>query len=145
MEHLSPTLSCLYELKRSLAQSKPLREGLSDFISRHPGPLASTLRIWLSYFEANRLHELPSLDWTSDYQPVLIVALEAGLCGQPIQDQLNQLIEEVELASQLEIENYLTRLPFKALVPVFLFQFPAFILLIFGPVFSQLISGVSNA
>ena len=144
MENLTPSLSCLYSVKRSLFQGKSLREALLLYINEQQKGFAASLAIWLNYVEANSLATLPDLKLSSDYQKSIIVCFEAGMNGQPIQTQLEQLIQEVEAASLLEVDEHIATLPLKALLPVFLFQFPAFLLLIFGPVLSQLLNGVQD-
>ncbi len=131
-------------MKRSLFQGKSLRDALLLYISEEPKGFAASLAIWLNYFESNSLAVLPDLQLSSDYQKSLLVCFEAGMNGQPIQVQLEQLTQEVEAASLLEIDAHIASLPLKALLPVFLFQFPAFLLLIFGPVLSQLLNGVQD-
>jgi hypothetical protein len=145
MENLTPSLACLYYIKRCLAQGISLHEALRAYSFEAKDEFASKLGLWLNYFESNGLSALPDLGLTSDYQKSLLICFEAGLQGQPLQEQLVQLTDEVELASSLEVDEFLSRLPFKAMLPVFLFQLPAFLLLIFGPVFIHLGEGVHYA
>lgn len=142
MENLTPSLACLYFSRRYMSQGKSLRETLAAYVQESSDGFASSLSIWLSYFDADRLDALPNLNLTSDIQSSLLECFEAGLRGQPILRQLERLTEEAEAASALEVDEYLVKLPFKALLPVFSFQLPAFLLLIFGPVLSQMSEGI---
>ena len=144
MDHIAPSLSLLYSLKRNLSRQLPLREALSIYINENSSGWGASLSTWMTYAESGQLESLPELGLTSDCQKAILSCLEAGIRGQPIQRQLEELIVEAETSSQLEIDEYIARLPLKALTPIFLFQFPAFLLLIFGPVLSQLIYGVNN-
>lgn len=145
MEGLSPSLSCLYFVRRRLAQGYTLRECLTDFIKLDSGDFSASLSMWLNYYESAQTEFLPEIRWSSDYQPILISTFESGLNGRPIEEQLEQLTAEVEVAHRHEVDEFIAKLPLKALTPVFLFQFPAFLLLIFGPVLGQFVNGVSNA
>lgn len=144
MEGLSPSLDCLYFIRRRLAQGYTLRESLTDFVKDHSTEFSASLSIWLNYYESAQIEFLPEIRWSSDYQPILITAFESGLNGRPIEEQLEQLTLEVEVAHRHEVDEFIAKLPLRALTPVFLFQFPAFLLLIFGPVLGQFIRGVTN-
>lgn len=142
MESLSPSLKCLYSIKRCLAQGLSLFEALKQFVEQCDSPFSVSLMIWLNYFESNNLENFPDQRWSSNYQPMLIESFRMGLTGCPIEERIDQLILEVEAAHRLEVDEFITLLPLKALMPVFLFQFPAFLLLIFGPVLSEFFKGV---
>ncbi|MEN0059151.1 MAG: hypothetical protein AAGB31_09985, partial [Bdellovibrio sp.] len=50
---------------------------------------------------------------------------------------LNRLEEEIIEACREEMAERLAQLPFILLVPLLLFQFPAFLLLLFGPLLNN--------
>lgn len=76
--------------------------------------------------------------FASHWQEAFWELLERGCGGQPISEALLQLQEEVEKAVDHELELHIAGLPFKALVPLLLFQFPAFLLLLLGPIVREL-------
>jgi hypothetical protein len=69
----------------------------------------------------------------SRYRRSLLELLERGLRGESIYVYLCQLEQETIEACQDEISRKLSKLPFLLLGPLLLMQFPAFLLLLFGP------------
>jgi hypothetical protein len=59
--------------------------------------------------------------------------LQQGLRGESIYQQICSLEEEVLEATKLEIEEFVSLLPMKSLIPLLFFQFPAFLALLLGP------------
>lgn len=70
---------------------------------------------------------------SSLYRRSLLQILERGLRGEAVYSVLLQLETELVEACQEEISNKVARLPFILLIPLLLFQFPAFLMLLFGP------------
>lgn len=144
MENMTPSMSCLIIVLRTLAEGKSLKQGVDHYIANQPGKFANQLALWLHYFSNDRLQELPNLDLESDCQRAVLDCLEAGFRGFPIQSSLKNLLLEAETAAKIEVQEYLALLPLRALLPLFLFQFPAFIAIIFGPLLLQMFTGVSD-
>ena len=48
----------------------------------------------------------------------------------------------MELAIQSEIDQYVSDLPLRAMLPLLFFQFPAYLLLLLGPILLQFIKGL---
>lgn len=90
------------------------------------------LHHWIQIGQLDKIHELAS-ERANLESEVLILILD-GLADQAIESRLSQLIQEVEFQSELDIANHLERLPTLMLVPILLFQFPAFLILLLGPI-----------
>jgi hypothetical protein len=72
----------------------------------------------------------------------LILLLEKGLLGEPILQNLTTFAEEVQEQSFAEIELFLAQLPFRMLLPLLFFLFPAFLLLLLGPLLLRVVAGL---
>ena len=48
------------------------------------------------------------------------------------------VVREVEAAAELELQAHVAQLPLKVLLPLLFFQFPAYLLLLLGPVLREL-------
>lgn len=67
------------------------------------------------------------------YYEIFWELVERGLSAQPVVPSLKHLLEEAESLSRADLERHISLLPFKALVPLLFFQFPAFLVLMIGP------------
>lgn len=81
----------------------------------------------------------------SSYQKALFALLERGLSGQPILEALQALESETLRAASSELDTHVGRLPFLSMVPLFTFQFPAYLILLIGPIFSQLLQQMGGS
>ena len=62
-------------------------------------------------------------------------------CAKPhadAMDALRALETEVESKAEAELDAHVAALPFKVLLPLLLFQFPAYLLLLLGPLLREL-------
>ncbi|MCC7403463.1 MAG: hypothetical protein IT288_03615 [Bdellovibrionales bacterium] len=144
MEGLAPPLKFILFLRLEIENGNSIRVGLDRYLDRHSGDeMSSLLERWLGQREAwgtagLRTHR----GWTVWRQSVIEV-LERGLVGEAILESLGVLEIEVGEAAQAQLENDVSSLPFQALVPVLMFQFPAFMMLLVGPLLQDLVNGMA--
>jgi hypothetical protein len=67
----------------------------------------------------------------------IVDVLEMGLRGESIYPQICALEDELFEATKLEIEEHTAVLAIKSLIPLLMFQFPAFLMLLIGPFVAQ--------
>ncbi len=146
MEGLAPPLKCLIDVQSAIANGETARAGVKRYLaSTSASPeFASALRNFLFCFEQGR-------DWRTDlsklkspYRRALIETISFGMNGQSIAVHLQSLREELESAAEAEIQQHIEMLPLKMLIPLLLFQFPAFLLLLFGPLLQHLIEELNK-
>lgn len=133
MESIAPPLVLLAAVKRAMEKGQPVRQGIQGYLKTNEGDFAKMVTRWWALLQQGQetiflLRELQSL-----HRQVLLQLLERGLAGESIYNALLQLESELIEACQDELANKIARLPFLLLVPLLLFQFPAFLLLLFGP------------
>ncbi len=141
METLAPSLHLLIYVRFSLESGESLRKTLQDYetLENHP-EWTPFLRRWMT---ARQLGQditplIKSLKTPS--QRALIQLLNQGLGGESIHPVLVQLEEELLEQANDEIEEFVSTLPLKALMPLLLFQFPAYLILMLAPLLISLIS-----
>jgi hypothetical protein len=81
---------------------------------------------------------------SSPYRRELISLVGLGLSGAPVVAKLRELEVEIRWACQDELDLFIARLPLRALLPVLLIQFPAFLILLFGPILSEFTRSLSQ-
>jgi hypothetical protein len=141
VEGLAPVLRCLIEIQSALQNGEPVRAGLQKFIQSTPGrdEVGEGFRRLLFAWDQGGDWRAVILRMATPYRRALGEIVVSGLRGQPVLLHLEELRGEIEKACEIEIKRRLELLPMKMLVPLLLFQFPAFLLLLFGPLLGRLI------
>ena len=137
METLAPALELVLEVRFAIEKGESLKRTLWNYIGQNSiQSWCDILRIWLQMLETGRSPE-NILQKRSFAERRVLELLEQGLRGESIFSQLCSLEEELFEASRLEMEGFVATLSVKALIPLLFFQFPAFLLLLFGPFLTQ--------
>jgi hypothetical protein len=145
MEGLAPPLKCAIELQAAIRNGESVRTGVHRFVgtARADDEFATYLRGLLVAWERG-LEWRSSLDTQSPQRRALVEIVANGIAGHAIASQLDAVRLEVERACEHEIREHLELLPLKMLVPLLLFQFPAFLLLMFGPLLRHLVEEMNR-
>lgn len=133
MENLAPPLELLMDVRFGLEKGQSLKKTLLHYIEAQPeDPWRQQLGLWLKFQELGRPTQQIFSQMTLMRRQCLEV-IEIGLRGEPIYQQICSLEEEAFEATKLEIEEFVSMLPMKSLIPLLFFQFPAFLALLMGP------------
>jgi hypothetical protein len=133
MEGVAPPLSLLLCVKRSLEKGQPTKTGVLNYLKRYQGEYPEQVGRWLALLQQGKDTHGLIKEISSPHRQVILQLLERGLRGEAIYNVVVSLEDELIEACQEEISTKLARLPFLLLIPLLLFQFPAFLLLLFGP------------
>jgi hypothetical protein len=133
MEGLAPPLALLLAVKRTLEKGHPTKQGIHLYLKRHQGEFVAVVTLWLALIQQGKETQGLISGISSQHRQVLLQVLERGLRGEAIYNVVLTLEEEILEACHEELTNKLARLPFILLIPLLLFQFPAFLLILFGP------------
>jgi hypothetical protein len=76
----------------------------------------------------------------SRYREQLFQLLESGKKGEPILKEWRSLRLELENQIETDLKAHVESLPFKMLIPLLLLLFPAFLVLLFGPIMQMFLS-----
>jgi hypothetical protein len=146
MEGLAPPLKCLIEIQAALQNGEPIRKGLARYLASVSidEEFAGDVRQFLFAWEQGRDWKTVITKIKSPHRRVLLDLSANALAGQPILAHLDELKSEIVAAADSEIRTHLELLPIKMLIPLLLLQFPAFILLLFGPLLSHLIQEMNR-
>ncbi len=146
MEGLAPPLACLIEIQSALQNGEAVRQGLARYL-RGPqaaNPFATDIKSFLFAWDQGQDWKIVVRKLRSPHRRALLEIVATGLSGQPIQAHLTELQTEITDACDLEIRRHLEVLPLKMLAPLLLFQFPAFLLLMFGPLLKRLLEELNR-
>lgn len=144
MEDIAPPLACLFEMQQALRNGEPARAGVARWLRESEDDFARDLKRALFAWDQGADWRPEAQKMRSPYRRAVCDALMRSLGGQSVQARLEELRGEIELACDLEIRRHVDLLPLRAMMPLLLLEFPAFLLLIFGPLMSQLMEEVSR-
>lgn len=136
MENLTPPLlKALREIKWLIQSGKPMKEALQIYLEGTNDEFAAQLREhWISKSQNTN----SCAEFRTYFQNACWNLILRGIAGQPVLEPLESLEAEVALAAEAELDDHLATLPFKVLIPLLLFQFPAYLLLLLGPMLREL-------
>lgn len=134
MEGLAPPLELLLCVKRSIEKGQSVKIGVLDYIKCGDPEFSAQVTRWLALLQQGQDTQGHLQSLSSLHRRTLLQVLERGLVrGEAIHAVLTSIEEELVEACHEEITNKIAQLPFIMLVPLLLFQFPAFLILLFGP------------
>lgn len=133
MEGLAPPLALLLCVKRAIEKGQSVKQGILLYIKKERGEFVTTVTLWLGLLQQGQDPKDAIQRLSSPHRRTLLQVLERGLRGESIHTVLVRLEEELVEACNEELTNKIAQLPFIMLIPLLLFQFPAFLLLLFGP------------
>ena len=133
MDHIAPPLQLIAHVKRAIETGSSTRMGVLGFVRAERSGFAKDVSKWLAHLDQGVETSVLLQKQSSQYRRSLLELLERGIRGESIYVYLCQLEQETIEACQDEIHRKLTKLPFLLLGPLLLMQFPAFLMLLFGP------------
>lgn len=134
MEGIAPPLALLISVRHSIEQGQPVKVGIQNYIAKNTGEFSFQVLQWLNLIQQGQATSKVTIQIESIYRRNLLNLLERGLKGESIYQTLVQFQDEIIEACQDEIARKIAVLPMKLLVPMLGAQFPAFIILLFGPI-----------
>jgi len=140
MESLAPPLEVLLQLRLNMENGASFRESLRRLLRERQ---QDDFVVFLAEWVVRKSHARPTKTMISrlgsSHRRALVDLFERGWDGEPILEPLQELESEIRDASMLELDQFIAALPFRAMLPVLLLQFPAYLLLLLGPLLLDLI------
>ena len=141
MEVLAPSLRLVQTVRYSMECGESVRQGLKEYLRTSPDELSLIVLAWLQLLERGCSTQEYLRKIKSPIRRNLLTLLERGLAGEPILTSLVSLEEELHEQSLMEIENFLAQLPFRMMLPLLFFLFPAYLVLLLGPLLMRISGG----
>jgi hypothetical protein len=149
VEGLAPPLKCLIEIQSAIQNGETVRNGLVRYLEWtqarcDENPFSSDVRKFLFAWDQGQDWKQVVRRSQTSHRRALLELMAVGLGGQPVQTHLEELRLEIVEACDADIQKHLEMLPVLMLAPLLLLQFPAFLLLLFGPLLNRLIEELSR-
>ncbi len=142
MESMNPALLLLLIVKRHLERGQSTKIGITEYLRSEETLFRDEVSRWFNLWQQGLSTESVLQNQSSIYRNILLQTLERGLKGEPIYGFLGELETEIIKACEHSLSQSLGRLPFILLVPLLLFQLPAFMILLFGPILSRFLEAM---
>lgn len=140
MGHIVPSIEFIDDLLSEIEQGQSVVTAIEKVSKVQNSAFAMKIGLWLEYYR-NSLES--GVEFRSQYQSNLIEVLQAGMDGAPIHEHLNYLRKEMNAEFERQWKAYLEGLPMKLSLPLLLFFFPSYVVLLFGPLLIKFLQGVS--
>ena len=134
MNHMVPSLSFVRDFSTGLEQGLSVLESFEQSLAKENNQFTLKMSLWWSY-EKNGVQN--QVQFKTHYQKHLIEIIRNGLLGAPIYDHLCHLESEMNKEFDRQWKAYLESLPLKLSIPLLIFFFPSYIILLFGPLALQ--------
>lgn len=135
MDDLSPTLHLILCAREALERGDSIRVGIAEFIDADK----SDLKLFLlnRALEAGDSRKLPRE--LKETEKSALSVLRRGLDGESILPVLKELEADLIERSDSEIEDFTQKLTFRCLIPLMIFVFPGYLVLLLGPTLERLL------
>lgn len=143
MEHLAPPYQFILELIYELESGGTVRAAVKKYVEVHQNEFCLILKHWMHRQQyGDQTLVVPELK--SSYQKAIWDLLQLSQQGVSLLGPLYEVEKELRFVCEEKLEQHLSTLPYKMLIPLLFFQFPALLLLLLGPLIGQLLSEVSK-
>ena len=140
MAHIVPSIEFVMGVKSRMERGESLASCIEQQLRGQSDGFSLQMRRWWQGYTSG-------CSWDegikTTYQRALLKILEEGLKGAPVHQSLCQL--EVEMCDEFERQwkLYLDSLPSRLSLPLLFLFFPAYVILLFGPLLNQFLLEVS--
>lgn len=138
---MNPTLRLIMNLREGLEKGDSIRRTLESFIQEEEGALPVYLQRWWLLKKSDQNSSMS--DFSLSQQSVVSL-IERGLQGETIGPALSLLEREVFEKCESEIDEFAQTLPIKSLLPLLLLIFPAYLMILLGPLVEELLSSLNQ-
>lgn len=136
MENIAPPLRLVMSLRRSIENGDSMASALRKYLGQSEDDLTSEItKLLLQQPLTSEDREKHSF---SPCREALFTVIQSGLAGQSVFAPLVQLEKEILALSYIDIEKTIQKIPLQLIWPVLFMQFPAYLMLLLGPLLDYL-------
>lgn len=134
MEDLSFLLKLCLHVRVSIEGGESLRVSILRFGDKEDSMLHFKLKQWLTHFDQSDGESQAENFFSNHHTQIFLEILSQGLNGHSIFERIKAVEEEFIEVCKDEFQKELDKLPYVLMVPLLLFMFPAYLLLLLGPI-----------
>ncbi len=141
MAHIVPSISFLKTFRSALEGGVSVASALDEAIGAEKTSFSVQVYLWYCDFQKQGLSGAELFH--THYQKSFMDIVANGLSGAPVYEHLKLLEVAMEAEFERQWKAYLSTLPSKLSIPLLLFFFPAYVILLFGPLITQFLNEVN--
>ncbi len=141
MEYLAPAHDFLLFLIYEMESGGSTRTAVKKYVELRPQPWNRFLQTWLFFLQSEQ-NQTVEIHFQTGLQKNIWSLLNISQAGGSILTNLYELEKEVRFICEEHLEQHVSSLPYKMMIPILFFQFPALLLVMLGPIILQFIEGV---
>ena len=138
MVRLNPVLSCVMAVEEGVSRGDSVRDALLSWAELETQQDRSGIHSFehevLQFLREAESGVRSSVSSETIFRQSLFTILLSGLSGHAILPALRELRTDIEGQLELDMKAHVEGLPLKMLVPLLMFMFPAFLILLLGPI-----------
>ena len=142
METLAPPLECLLDVRAHIENGEPVRNAILKYVNSREDSFSVQIFRWIEALETGSGAAEVLAEIESAYRRTLLSIFQKGIEGHSILKQLDELEAELLEIGAREIQEFVLLLPLKLLLPLLFFQFPAYLILMIGPLLRRLLEAI---
>lgn len=143
MVSLASPLQATLEIRLHIENGQSVSQAIKTYIQSAPeDPFAKELGLWLFAEETGGSFNTKTLK--SVHRKHLMDILKRGLRGEPVLEILEDYEKDLVEICKEDLDKHLQKLPFIALIPLLLFELPALLILLIGPLLLNLLSALQS-
>lgn len=143
MEVLAPSLRLVQSVRYSMEAGDSVRIGVREYLSQPKDSFSRDVAAWMTLLERGCGTQEFLQKIQNPIRRQVLILLERGIAGEPILTALVAMDDEIQEQSLLQIESFLAQLPFRMMIPLLFFVFPAFLVLLLGPLLLRILDGLA--
>lgn len=140
MEDLRFLLKLCLHVRVSMEGGESLRASIDRFSNFEHSKNHFKLKEWLSHHEQSDGECRADQLFANNHIQIFLGIMADGLMGHSIFERLKSLEEELIEVCKDAFQRELDRLPYILMVPLLLFMFPAYLLLLLGPILNMFLN-----
>ena len=141
MENISPTHDFVLNFILNIKNGESIEPSIQKYVLDNKNSFCCTLKQFLIATEHSKSKNIIDKQ-TNIYRRTLLELLALGMDGHQILNPLIELEKDVEKSCIEEVDSFIKLLPFKMLLPLYLFIFPSYLIILIGPVLKELLESL---
>ena len=138
MANIAPSILFVRNLRTIIGQGTSMNDAMMSLCTRPQNDFEIKMAIW---WAQKRLGKEGQALLDTDFQRTCLELIEMGLQGAPVFQALEILEKEMKMEFERQWKAYLESLPARLSIPLLFLFFPAYVVLLFGPLVMQYSQG----
>jgi hypothetical protein len=142
MEGIAPTLLLCSEMRLGMECGQSALTTAKRISMSLPIDIRTDFLKIIYEYDKNGSVQIEKYRGLSRHRIALFALITLAFVGEPILPRLKELESEIKSECEEELDKYVVKMSFQAMIPLLLLQLPAFLLLLFGPILNSFTKGL---